>query len=131
MEILKNYLGDICFHIKWLFMSRKDKYAYLWSRTKESHGAVKIYYSYPSVVKVGRTVVNRKDTERIRLYKPPAVCPRSKCGGTYFIPHEDGWQCWNCMKIIYEDSPLTPIYNNRITRITEKVVLCKTSSNPE
>ena len=74
---------------------------------------------------------NRKDPERIRLYKPPAVCPRLKCGGTYFILHEDGWQCWNCMKIIYKDSPLPLSYNNLITKVTEKVVLCKTSSNLE
>ncbi len=72
---------------------------------------------------------NRKDPERIRLYKPPAVCPRPKCEGTYFIPHEDGWQCWNCMKIIYKDSPLPPDYNNRLTKGTEKLVFCKTARN--
>ena len=34
--------------------------------------------------------------------KPPSVCPKANCGGTSFIPHEDGWQCFNCMKIIYK-----------------------------
>jgi ribosomal protein S27AE len=34
--------------------------------------------------------------------KPPLVCPKANCGGTFFIPHEDGWQCFNCMKIIYK-----------------------------
>jgi hypothetical protein len=39
------------------------------------------------------------------LYKkPPAVCPKAGCGSTVFIPHEDGWQCFNCMKIIYKAS---------------------------
>jgi ribosomal protein S27AE len=38
-----------------------------------------------------------------KLYeRPPSVCPKTDCGGTYFIPHEDGWQCFNCMKIIYK-----------------------------
>ena len=34
--------------------------------------------------------------------KPPSVCPKANCGSTFFIPHEDGWQCFNCMKIIYK-----------------------------
>ena len=39
---------------------------------------------------------------------PPPVCTKPGCGGSVFIPHEDGWQCFNCMKIIYrrQDSPL-------------------------
>ncbi len=38
-----------------------------------------------------------------KLYeKPPLVCPKANCGSTVFIPHEDGWQCFNCMKIIYK-----------------------------
>jgi hypothetical protein len=36
----------------------------------------------------------------------PAVCPKPGCGGTVFLPHEDGWQCFNCMKIIYKASVL-------------------------
>jgi ribosomal protein S27AE len=32
----------------------------------------------------------------------PPVCPKPDCGGTVFLPHEDGWQCFNCMKIIYK-----------------------------
>lgn len=36
------------------------------------------------------------------LYEePPEVCPKANCEGKFFIPHEDGWQCFNCMKIIY------------------------------
>jgi hypothetical protein len=34
---------------------------------------------------------------------PPRVCSKPGCQGTLFIPHDDGWQCWNCMKIIYRD----------------------------
>ena len=34
--------------------------------------------------------------------KLPSVCPKANCGSTVFIPHEDGWQCFNCMKIIYK-----------------------------
>ena len=38
-----------------------------------------------------------------KLYEsPPAVCTKPGCGGTIFLPHEDGWQCFNCMKIIYK-----------------------------
>jgi len=54
MEILKNYLSRIWFRIRWLLMSKKDRYTYLWSRTKASDGAVRICYSYPSAIKVGR-----------------------------------------------------------------------------
>jgi ribosomal protein S27AE len=44
---------------------------------------------------------------------PPRVCPKPSCGGTFFISHEDGWQCWNCMKIIYRDqSILSQILNS-------------------
>jgi len=54
MEIPKNYLSHIWFRIKWLLMSKKDRYVYLWSRTKESGRAVRINYSYPTVIKAGR-----------------------------------------------------------------------------
>ena len=36
---------------------------------------------------------------------PPQVCTKAGCGGRLFIPHEDGWQCFNCMKIIYRHQP--------------------------
>jgi len=39
-----------------------------------------------------------------RITMPPQFCP--KCGLDYFIPHEDGWQCWHCMKIIYSRTPI-------------------------
>ena len=32
---------------------------------------------------------------------PPRECPKPFCHGTTFIIHEDGWQCLNCMKVIY------------------------------
>ena len=32
----------------------------------------------------------------------PPVCTKPECGGKVFIPHEDGWQCFNCMKIVYK-----------------------------
>ncbi len=38
-----------------------------------------------------------------KLYnQAPLVCTKPGCGGTLFLPHEDGWQCFNCMKIIYK-----------------------------
>ena len=38
-----------------------------------------------------------------KLYTaPPQVCPKEDCGGTLFLKHEDGWQCFNCMKILYK-----------------------------
>ena len=45
---------------------------------------------------------------KVRFLEPhhvsecPAVCPKPNCGGTVFLPHEEGWQCFNCMKIIYK-----------------------------
>lgn len=48
---------------------------------------------------------------------PPKVCPKPNCHGTSFIPHEDGWQCLNCMKIIYRYQPLPYISNNRPERV--------------
>jgi ribosomal protein S27AE len=45
--------------------------------------------------------------EPILYEKPPAVCPKEDCGGNFFISHEDGWQCFNCMKIVYKDSSFT------------------------
>ncbi|MFC2024395.1 hypothetical protein ACFLTJ_02295 [Chloroflexota bacterium] len=49
--------------------------------------------------------------------KPPPVCPKPWCRSDYFIPHEDGWQCWNCMKIIYQGDPLPLIPNNHPQRV--------------
>jgi ribosomal protein S27AE len=37
------------------------------------------------------------------LSHPPQVCPKPYCGGTSFLRHEEGWQCLNCMKIIYRE----------------------------
>ena len=31
----------------------------------------------------------------------PKVCDKPGCNCTRFIPHEDGYQCLNCFKIIY------------------------------
>ncbi len=45
-----------------------------------------------------------------KLYnEAPPGCTKLGCGGTVFIPHEDGWQCFNCMKIIYRN-------NERVTK---------------
>jgi len=38
---------------------------------------------------------------KMYLHTPP-ICPKPGCGCTIVIPHEDGWQCLNCMKIIYK-----------------------------
>lgn len=35
------------------------------------------------------------------LTRPPEVCPKPNCGNTVFVRDTDGWQCLNCMKIIY------------------------------
>jgi len=72
------------------------------------------------------TLGNRKAPERIILYKPPSVCPKPNCRCSCFMSHEDGWQCWNCMKIIYRDSLLPLISNNGIEKITEKAGLRST-----
>jgi hypothetical protein len=40
-----------------------------------------------------------------KLYdEAPPVCTKAGCGCTVLIPHEDGWQCFNCMKIMYKAS---------------------------
>ena len=53
-----------------------------------------------------------------RLYKEaPSLCTKPGCGGTIFLPHEDGWQCFNCMKIIYKAS-LKPSKNSTMKRYT-------------
>jgi ribosomal protein S27AE len=49
--------------------------------------------------------------------KPPSKCPKPYCGGTAFTPHEDGWQCINCMKIIYDQEALPYIANNHPERV--------------
>ncbi len=62
--------------------------------------------------------MRRKNIPQVTTYsEPPAVCPKPNCGCTNFIPHEDGWQCLNCMKIIYRSAPLPYIANNRPERI--------------
>ena len=38
--------------------------------------------------------------------KPPEICTKPYCHGTYFVKHEDGWQCLNRMKIIYKYRPV-------------------------
>jgi Zn ribbon nucleic-acid-binding protein len=40
-----------------------------------------------------------------KMSRAPSVCPKCNYQGKYMMPHEDGWQCWNCMKIIYEKLP--------------------------
>lgn len=44
--------------------------------------------------------------KRIKLLEPPPECPKCYSGAKYFVAHEDGWQCWNCMKIIYQETPI-------------------------
>ncbi len=56
MEVIKHWLSRVWFRFKWPMLSERDRYGYLWKRTKESHRAVRIYYSYPTVIKVGRNV---------------------------------------------------------------------------
>ncbi|GEM_PF-4826963 len=63
-----------------------------------------------------KTPENEK-RQRICYSNPPLICPKPYCGSTSFASHEDGWQCLNCMKIIYVDKPLPYIANNRPERI--------------
>ncbi len=54
-----------------------------------------------------------------KLYsQAPSVCTKPGCGGTFFIPHEDGWQCFHCMKIIYKanDRVAKEIFDKRYAR---------------
>jgi len=53
---------------------------------------------------------------QVHYSKPPSICPKPYCGGTSFTPHEDGWQCINCMKIIYNQEALPYIANNHPER---------------
>lgn len=46
------------------------------------------------------------------LSRKPIVCPKCKYTSRYILAHEDGWQCFNCMKIIYRDKPL-PMCHSR------------------
>ena len=48
-------------------------------------------------------IENEKKLLEPKLYKHvPSVCIKPGCRGRVFIPHEEGWQCFNCMKIIYK-----------------------------
>jgi hypothetical protein len=58
-----------------------------------------------------------KIPQRTLYSELPSICPKPYCGSTSFILHEDGWQCLNCMKIIYKDEPLPYIANNHPERI--------------
>ena len=61
--------------------------------------------------------LGNKINKKSYFSEPPPVCPKPNCKGTSFVPHEDGWQCINCMKIIYDKDPLPYIANNRPERI--------------
>ncbi len=52
-------------------------------------------------------------------YSPqsPYICTKPNCEGIRFILHEDGWQCLNCMKIMYRDAQLPYIANNHPERV--------------
>jgi len=46
----------------------------------------------------------KKEPELLAVYHrsvPPEECTKPNCGGRVFIRHEDGWQCLNCMKVIF------------------------------
>ena len=63
--------------------------------------------------------------KQIHSAKYPSNCSKPHCNGKDFIRHEDGWQCWNCMKIIYRHPPLPYIPNNHPERI--EPYSCKSS----
>ena len=50
------------------------------------------------------------------LTRPPQVCPKPNCGSTVFVRHTDGWQCLNCMKIIYRKQLVIEPDNDNIVR---------------
>jgi ribosomal protein S27AE len=50
------------------------------------------------------------------LTRPPQVCPKPNCGNTVFARHTDGWQCLNCMKIIYRKQLVIEPDNDHIVR---------------
>jgi hypothetical protein len=53
--------------------------------------------------------MEEKSLEPDLYNQTPSMCTKPGCSGTVFIPHEDGWQCFNCMKIIYQA-------NNNVTK---------------
>jgi hypothetical protein len=55
--------------------------------------------------------------KRSHSTKYPSACSKPHCNGNHFIRHEDGWQCLNCMKIIYRYPPLPYIQNNHPERV--------------
>ena len=65
--------------------------------------------------------INKVSTEYLNKgshsQKYPSGCSKPNCNGKRFIRHEDGWQCLNCMKIIYKHSPLPYIPNNHPDRV--------------
>ena len=44
----------------------------------------------------------------------PMVCPKCKYTARYIVTHEDGWQCLNCMKIIYKNKPMPITHHSRL-----------------
>lgn len=67
-------------------------------------------------------VACRKDGEEqikkmLEKFLEPVVCPKPGCGCTKFLRHEDGWQCWNCFKIIYVRSRNGRKKNNQLVLI--------------
>jgi len=54
----------------------------------------------------GRSIIEPAVIDTIHANKPPQVCPKPYCYGATFIRHEDGWQCLNCMKVIYRHKPV-------------------------
>ncbi|MFC2024024.1 hypothetical protein ACFLTJ_00365 [Chloroflexota bacterium] len=52
------------------------------------------------------------EEQQTYLSRRPIACPKCKYTGKYIIAHEDGWQCFNCMKIIYSYRPLPKTHSN-------------------
>ena len=60
--------------------------------------------------------MTQKLLERKLCSKEPDMCTKPGCRGTLFLPHEDGWQCFNCMNIIYKANEPKKIYVKRYGR---------------
>lgn len=75
-----------------------------------------IYFAIISDLMLRRFVMRIKYLEPIFYTECPKVCTKPGCGGTAFLQHEEGWQCFNCMKVIHKANERNKIYVKRYSR---------------
>ena len=56
---------------------------------------------YPSLDAACHQYGEEQIKKMLERFAIPEVCTKPDCECTKFLRHEDGWQCWNCFKIIY------------------------------